>query len=473
MSLSAQPRLTCTVAALGAGLLLLGLTPQIAPLERLDHTLSARLTATEPAAELHGSGTFEHPRYRVKLEPPPAEEENAPLQMLIVDDDPDGIFEAKPPSPADQAVILANLLKRGARHLAVTFPFGWEDADPISLTALRVQLDRFDSATLGFPLAYGSGSDPVASPFLRMSLPEEKAQGSVARLPVVNRIATPAAETGGDKALAGFTRLLNEEETAGSTPLLARWNQRIVFALPLAAEIARRGIDPASLRIEPGKTIVLGENGPWIPIDETGRLKPAATGAPTVEVPASALIGGEVPEDFATGGESVFLRDRRTLVPEIEIRWADQLPAILQEIRLSPLPSAPQIFSRPDALLELAAMAALASLCGLLAGSCRRFLAPIVVIALAVAVWFALQTLVRDNALLPLPFAFLAAPLGAGLTRLFLPGKKTAVPASPATAVETPPPVTEPPAPPARKAAKKAAAPAKKAAKKSPKKKKR
>lgn len=449
MSFSAPPRPTCIAVSLGAGLLLLGTTPHAGPLERFDHALAARLTATDPASELHGKGTFGEPRERVRLAPPDGEP--APPDVVVVDDDPEGIFEARPPSPSDQAVVLANLLKRGTRHLAVAFPFGWEEPDPVSLTALRLQLDRFDSATLGFPLAYGTGSDPVATPFLRLSVPEKSVTGGAARLPVVNRIAIPAPETGGEKTSAGFTRLLNEEENAGAVPLLARWNDRIVFALPLAAEIARRGLDPADIRIEPGKAITLGEGGPWIAIDASGRMKTGpSSAAPADELPATALIGGEVPEGFASGEATVFLRDRRVLVPAVEVAWADSLPAVRREILRSPVPSAPEIFVRPDALVELGALAGLAALAGGLTGGIRRPLALFAGLALAAGVWFGLQSLARGPSLLPLPLAFLAVPAVAGVTRLFLPpaGVRARTPAAaPASEVPAPKPPAPMPAP--------------------------
>lgn len=447
MSSPVPLRPTCIAASLGVGLLLLGVTPEYAPLERFDHAIAAQLTGTLPSSELHGSGSFEDPRERVRLAPP--EEDPVPPDVVVVDDDPEGIFEAKPPSPSDQAVILANLLKRGTRHLAVTFPFGWEEPDPVSLTALRLQLDRFDSVVLGFPLAYGTGSEPVATPFLRLSVSEKRVIGGAARLPVVNRIAIPAPELGGGKSLAGFTRLLNEEETPGEVLLLARWNERVVFALPLAAEIARRGLDPADIRIEPGKSITLGEGGPWIAIDDRGRMKADASDAAPNEVPATQLIGGELPEAFASGPSTVFIRDRRMLVPDVEIEWANRVPGVHRAILRAPVPSAPETFSRPDALAELGALTGLAVLVGGFAGGIRRRTAFVLGFTLSAGIWFALQWMARGQSLLPLPLAFLAVPATAGTVRMFLgPVRKNDEPAELPEPAPAPEPVPKPPTPP-------------------------
>lgn len=427
------------------GLLLLAVTPEYAPLEQLDHAIAAQLTGTDPSSELHGTGSFESPRERVKLAPP--EVEPGPPDVVVIDDDPEGIFEAKPPSPSDQAVILANLLKRGTRHLAVTFPFGWEEPDPVSLTALRLQLDRFESATLGFPLAYGTSSEPVATPFLRLSVPEKWVRGGVARLPVVNRIAIPAPELGGKKSQAGFTRLLNEEETPGEVPLLARWNDRVVFSLPLAAEIARRGLDPSEIRIEPGKAITLGDGGPWIAIDDRGRMKVGSSEGAATEVPAPQLIGGELPEAFASGPATVFMRDRRLLVPEVETAWANGIPEVRRAILRAPVPSAPEVFARPDALVELGALTALALLVGGFAGGIRRSFAFVLGFALSAGIWFTLQFLARSHSILPLPLAFLVVPVTAGTARLFLGPvlkKKEAAKIPPHERGEPEPPALEP-----------------------------
>src|SRR5690606_17259887 len=156
---------------------------------------------------------------------------------------------------------------------------------------------------------------------------------------------------------------------------------------------ARRGLDPSEIRIEPGKAITLGDGGPWIAIDDRGRMKVGSSEGAATEVPAPQLIGGELPEAFASGPATVFMRDRRLLVPEVETAWANGIPEVRRAILRAPVPSAPEVFARPDALVELGALTALALLVGGFAGGIRRSFAFVLGFALSAGIWFTLQFL--------------------------------------------------------------------------------
>jgi hypothetical protein len=420
VTFSSHPCLASALAGLGAWVVLSGLVAVVPQLDEYDRELTAKLTGVPGAYDIHGDGSYTKPRYRLNLVRPTAPP--APADILLCDDDPEEIFQSSPPSPSDQAVIFSNLLKRDIHHLALVTPLGWDAPDPSSQLAMRLQMDRLDSLVVGLPLSYGAAAEPVASAFQRLSIPVSQVLGETTALPVVNRIGIQNAETGGGKSQAAFTELLNEKPEPGFAPLLARWSDRIVFSLPLASEIARRGVDLKKIRIELGKSILLGPGDLWIQIDGRGRIALPKSAAPPVAltVPAASLIGGEIPEVFAKNTAPVWMQDSRLNVPQEERLRQQSIALADLAIRNSAISGEPVSFPRPDSLLELAGVVALALLSGAIFGRTWKLLALPLTAGAVVLVHLGLAWLVKEKGLLPLPLATLAIPAASGVTRLFL-----------------------------------------------------
>jgi hypothetical protein len=130
---------------------------------------------------------------------------------------------------------------------------------------------------------------------------------------------------GNTTSLAGFTAL--EFEPDGDFPyLLARWDDRVVFSFPLLAALADQKVPTAKVEIRLGKYISLGKDGPYIPIDEFGRLAfrpPSSTN--TSSIPAESLI--DAPDDVLTGlrAGSLLIRNGMSAADEASARFSDSL----------------------------------------------------------------------------------------------------------------------------------------------------
>ena len=405
--MSTPSRRTFTHAAvlLGAGLFALGGVSLIPPLRALERWMVKGLAYTvEPETAdiiLDGNGSQKSPWTRRKSVPPPVQ---TPPRVLNIDDDPEGYFSTSPLAPIDHSLIFAGLSEAGHKVLGVGHLMAWDDPEPLAMEALRKQLDRFDAAVLALPLARGANPEPVATPFLRWSVPESEVQGKVSALPQVNRIAVPNAEQGGAKSLAGFSLLENESDPgADKQPLLARWDDRIVFAFPLAVEIAAEGLTPADVMIEIGKEIRLGPAGQVIGIDEFGRGS-VVPGVEAIEIPAKRMVS-EGPE--SPKSKPLLTRDIRAGLSDADKAWSDQLPGRIQALRAAPRYQPAAILPRPDALLELllVSLLALAGTAATALGSLRwRIVAAVMIAGLGFEFLYLFAS--RQNAWLP-PVAML------------------------------------------------------------------
>ncbi len=408
-------RRTFTHAAilLGAGLFALGATSLIPPLRSLERQMVKTLAfAVEPVDTiLDGDGSGKNPWTRRKATPAISA---PPPRLLNIDDDPEGYFSASPLAPVDHAVIFSSLHEAGHRVIGVGHLMAWEDSEPLAMDALRKQLDRFDAAVLALPLARGAVPEPVAAPFLRWSIVESDALGNVSALPQVNRIAVPNAEQGGSKSVAGFSLLENESDPGGAVqPLLARWDDRIVFSFPLAVEIAAEGLTPADVIVHVGKEIRIGKAGPVIPIDGFGHGK-VAPGVEAIEAPAKRIVseGPEPPKS-----KPLLTRDTRDALSAADKDWSDRLAGRVQALRNSPRYEPTVPLPRPDALLELLLVSLLA-LAGTAAAGLRslpwKVVASVMVAGLGVEFLYLFAA--RQNAWLP-PLAMLCPGLiGLGLS---------------------------------------------------------
>ncbi len=252
------------------------------------------------------------------------------LPLLVsLDDDPEGVFQTSPPSPIDLAVIFSNLRRLGALQAASAAVLAWDAPDPIGLLALERTLGEFESVTMAAPLGRGAVAGTMPPAFRRASVGISAVRGNTAGLPRVNRLILPDAVLGGDRAWAGF-QLLENDIPPGALPLLARWDDRVVFAFPLLCAIRQNGVALEEIDIRPGEFMRLGENGPVLPMDERGCLAvPVATGRGVEAVRAAALI--DAPASLFAGAEPPFpvLRDDRGAAEAVTREFSAAFPAVM------------------------------------------------------------------------------------------------------------------------------------------------
>lgn len=498
MNTPSRRTFTCAAILLGVGLFMLGGASLIPPLRGIERAIVKKIAVSIDPVDtiLDGRGSQEEPWTR-RLAVPPVNP--PPVRVLAIDDDPEGWFSASPLAPVDHALIFARLADVGHKTLGIGHLMAWDEPEPLAMAALRKQLDRYDAAVLALPLARGAAPEPVAAPFLRWSVAAEDVKGKVSALPQVNRIAVPNVELGGEKTLGGFSLLENEKDPGdGTQALLAQWGERVIFAFPLAVEIAAQGLTPADVLVHVGREIRLGKDGPVIPIDGFGRSQVDAD-VQTIEAPAMRLIYEK--NSLPPTDHPLVTRDTRAALSEAEKAWSGQLAASVQSLRKAQRFQPAVTLPRPDALMELALMLAMAFF-GTWATSQKHLAWRIVAALLLAGLGAQLLYLfaARQNLWLP-PLAILSPGITA-LGLAFVREKSgiapvvetpTAVAVAPAAVVATPAPVAEatpaipepaqaepaeapvteeePVKKPARKAAKKAAtktAAAKKAAKKAP-----
>jgi hypothetical protein len=244
---------------------------------------------------------------------------------IVITDDPEKAFQESPPSPVDIAVILKNLRRMGRDSAAIGMPLTWADPDVISLSALDRQLDAFPSVITAAPLARSPVPTPLPPAFRRGSLPLVSIEGDPSLLPRVDRIPIPDVVLGNNTSLAGFTIL--ESEEAGSLPhLLARWDDRAVLSFHLLAALQHSGVSIHEITIRLGEWISLGTDGPFIPIDEFGRLTIRPPVLAAAGIPAETLI--DAPDDFLTASQVLIRNGLTTADPAAAVYSEALVPTV-------------------------------------------------------------------------------------------------------------------------------------------------
>ncbi|WP_193210852.1 hypothetical protein [Luteolibacter marinus] len=395
---------------LGVGLFALGAVSLIPPLRSLERQAVKTLAVSVQPVDtlIDGAGSQKEPWTRRQVTPPVVP---VPPRFLAIDDDPEGWFSTSPLSPVDHALIFARLREAGHHVIGVGNLMAWDEPESLAIGALRKQLDKFDAAVLALPLARGAAGEPLPAPFVRMSIADSAVKGNLASLPQVNRVAIPNAELGGKQTLAGFSILENEPDPGDNHQhLLARWDDRVLFAFPLATEIAGLGLTPDDVQIKVGKEIRLGTRGPVIPIDEFGRT-PVATNVRETDIPAMRLISEKSPAPPTD--HPLLTRDVREELPEAEKAWSGRLGAAVQALRSAPSYDPPVLLARPNALLELLLILVLALFATWSTRMRRpgwRIVTALGVIGVSVEILYLMAA--RQNAWLP-PLAMMAPGLTA------------------------------------------------------------
>ena len=252
--------------------------------------------------------------------------------LVSLGDDPDGVFQSSPPSPLDLAVILKNFQRLGAKRAACATVLAWDAPDPISLAALDREMAAFERLAMAAPLGRGPLAEPMPPAFRRASISAAEIRGDASRIPMVNRVAIRDLILGADNTVAGFQWLESDRATR-HIPLLARWDDRVVFAFPMIAAMERLGLEVAKIEIRLGQYLRLAPDGPVVPIDESGHLAiPPAAGAKPAAIPAADLI--DAPDDLLDNESPRFpvLIDERAGTERVTREFTSYLPSLMAVI---------------------------------------------------------------------------------------------------------------------------------------------
>lgn len=402
-----HPRMTAAVVSAAGAFVLMGLMPSVSLLERIDLRLFEWLSGE--SGKVVGGGTHQDPRQieliSQAMDPPS-------MEVLYLDDEPSGYFEQMPPPPTDVMVMLDRLQKREAGAVAIGYPLQWEEPDTLAVEAMRRVMDRSE-VVLGFPLKDSTAPAPVAAPFQRASIAYASVQGDGTKLPVVSNIRGLAPEMGGATSLAGFTRLETEEPDDERAYLLARWSDRVVFSLPVALEVARRGLSFDEVTVHMGRDVRIGEGGPRIPIDFRGRVLLPEDSGKREALPATAVIAESLPEGFAKGEVPLYFTDERLLGAKAEREWAEALVRVDAAVRGAPRRAKLWAVARPHPVIEVLLVL-------LLAGAFVKWFRPTelkrqaqVLLGCLLGLILVLGMLARFGLLAPMPLAFLSLPFSA------------------------------------------------------------
>jgi hypothetical protein len=107
--------------------------------------------------------------------------------------------------------------------------------------------------------------------------------------------------------------VLESEPPSRLIPLMARWEDRVVFSFPLLTVLQRLDLPLDGMEVRLGEFLKLGPSGPIVPIDESGRLAmPLKSISGYAEISAEALIDGGDDLFPKQAPDPVILRDDQT-----------------------------------------------------------------------------------------------------------------------------------------------------------------
>ncbi len=399
-----------------------------------------------PPLFVEGQGTREEPwKLRTFSGEARVDPKKTPA-VVSLGDDLSGFFQSSPPGPIDFAVVLKNFKRLGAEKVTTSVVLAWENPDAVEYVALNRSLAAFDSLVMTAPLSRGAVSSPLPQEFRRASLPFSAIQGNGSSLPVVNRIPLTGVVLGGEKAMAGFS-VLESETASRQLPLMARWEDRVVFSSALLAVVQRLDLPLAELEIRPGEFLRFGKGGPVVPIDAFGRLSTPLRSLPGfVEIPAEKLIdGGEdlFPKDAMA---PVILRDDRTGAEPATQAFSRSLSAAVAVMSspegLAPSRSYPRLSQEWECGI-IGAAVVLLSFIGAAGASKRHVGALALAGAMMAAQWVGFG---MASVWLPAPPVLIAIAFTVGVASLFRDkeGPAPVEPAGPVIPSQTPEPEPEP-----------------------------
>lgn len=328
----------------------------------------ARSSANPPFI-IGGNGSLVQPWSLRVLSPQRKADPKEVPAIVSLGDDPQGIFQSSPPSPVDIAVILKNTRRLGADKAAISAILAWDDPDVIALSALDGELAAFSSLVTTAPLSRSATTSPLPPSFRRASIPLDQIRGDTSAIPTVNRVSLPGVILGGDAALSGFSAI--EQDSATNTPLIARWEDRAVFAFPLVAAAAGKGIPLEHLEIQLGNFIKLGPSGPVIPIDDFGRLSVAPGNVEEpVRIGADAVLDSDQPLP-RNGSGLVLLRDDQSSTEETTRAFSRKVVPLIAAISSGAGMTPEQTFRRLSERWDLGVLGGIVFILSLIATASR------------------------------------------------------------------------------------------------------
>ena len=322
-----------------------------------------------PPLFVSGNGTHASPwKLNTMTAEPKPDKREAPV-VVSLGDDLGAFFQSSPPAPIDLAVIFSNFHRLGARKAATAAVLAWEAPDPIGLAALDKALGKFDSLVMAAPLSRGAVSSAMPAAFRRASLPLTQVHGDTTSLPSVNRIPLPGVIFGGEKSSAGFSTL-ESEPSSEFPPLIARWEDCVVFAFPLLTVLQRNNFPLEGVEIRLGEYIKLSPSGPVVPLDDYGRLAtPIKPMAAFKEISAEAIIDGGDGLFPKTAPDPVILRDDQSAAEPATRAFSKKLSAMVAAIASDQGFASISAYPRLSEKIETGILAffviALTTLCGL------------------------------------------------------------------------------------------------------------
>ena len=262
-----------------------------------------------PPLFVTGQGSMDSPwKLRVFSSESKPERKLAPV-VVSIGDDRDGFFQEAPPAPIDLALVFTNLKRLGKTRVASGAVLAWQAPDPIGLAALEKSLGGFESLVMASPLSRGAVASSMPPAFRRASISLSTLHGEASALPVVNRISIPNVVLAGEKTLAGYS-FLESEPSTDSYPLVARWEDRVVFSFALLSVLQRLDLPIEGVEVRLGEYLKLGDAGPFVRIDGYGRMALPPKKIPArAEIPAEAVIGSSENLFSVAIADPVILRD--------------------------------------------------------------------------------------------------------------------------------------------------------------------
>lgn len=338
-----QRRVRVLLAAAIAGFAVWKAAPATPWLQEIDRVLFRSVSGAfaNPPFFISGNGSRTQPwELRTVASSAPLKRTNPPVVLSVSDTSAPPEFQSFPLSPNDYAVILRYLKDRGIEHVAFGTALAWDEKtqDVFQMTSLDRRLSGFDSMVTSTPLKRGGTSEAMPPAFIRSSIDSSRVYGDLKSVPVVNRLPIPGTVIGDLKTLVGFS-VLETEAPGSNIPLLAVWNDRIVFALPVIAALAERGLPVDGVELRVGEYLKLGPDGPVIPLDSYGNLVGQTRSFDHETLPVEALL------DEATKlppGTSVVLRDDRSAIDAAQKHFSATMVDTLEAIRSDAFLAAPK-----------------------------------------------------------------------------------------------------------------------------------
>lgn len=244
-------------------------------------------------------------RDRITREVAPPSHTALEYVVCEIDDDPEQVNAFGLYHPADLAITLSNLKEQGVKRLFISTHLHWPELEIEETNTLATAMRAMDSVVITAPLRRNLHASPIPLSFLNASLPLSEIEGDVELLPVINALAVPPSVQFPENTYAGFSKLESEHEH-DSIPLIACWEDRVVFSSTLLALMQHCRITPEELQVKPGAWIRIGNSGNIIPIDAFGHFTPDPA---FIEKPAprqiSSALSGEASIIGATQNEAI------------------------------------------------------------------------------------------------------------------------------------------------------------------------